>query len=330
MSKLNESSACNGALYNQMSSSGLTGVVTIEGTIGAGKSTLKNRIEEMVAAGELGSSKQPGMLPPQAIVFVDEPVSVWDQFTDEDGVPILKRFYENPSQWAFSFQMMAYISRLAAFENARKAHPQALLVSERSLEADRRVFAQMLCDSGDINTIDFAIYTHWFDHFASQFKPDLIIYLRTPPEEAQMRVVNRARNGESPIDIAYLQRLEKYTDAWLTAEDSRNSCVVLQAFNEDGTAQDVDVLARSALVYINAAARDYNSPVIVQRTCQLSKRQLELRTEIEVATQELEHLRSQLSAIDAEIDKASNRAANRLTGPAWEIDAAGGGTFNYG
>ena len=327
MSKLNESSACKGALYNQMSSSGLTGVVTIEGTIGAGKSTLKNRIEEMVAAGELGSSEQP----PQAIVFVDEPVSVWDQFTDEDGVPILKRFYENPSQWAFSFQMMAYISRLAAFENARKAHPQALLVSERSLEADRRVFAQMLCDSGDINTIDFAIYTHWFDHFASQFKPDLIIYLRTPPEEAQMRIVNRARDGESPIDIAYLQRLEKYTDAWLCRKTyGKNLCVVMEALNEDGTARDVDELARLALVYIDAAARDYNTPVIVQRTCQLSQRQLELRTEIEVATKELEHLRSQLSAIDAEIDQASNRAANRLTGPAWEIDAAGGGTFNYG
>ena len=320
MSKLNEDHIGGVASYNQMSFR-LTGVVTIEGTIGAGKSTLKTRIEEMVAAEDLGSFAQPVRLP-REIIFVDEPVSVWDRFTDDNGVPILKRFYEDPRQWAFSFQMMAYISRLAAFEQARKAHPRALLVSERSLEADRHVFAKMLHDSGDINTIDFAIYTHWFDHFASCFKPDVMIYLRTPADEAQRRVVRRARDGESPIDIAYLRRLEKYTDAWLTSSSPPNSCVVLPAFNEDGTAQDVDVLARSALVYINAAARDYNSPVIVQRTYQ---RQLELRTEIEVATHEFEQLRSQLSAIDAEIDKSSYRASNRLTGPAWEIDAAGGG-----
>ena len=287
-----------------------TGIVTIEGTIGAGKSTLKSRIEEMVATGEIDSALA------ASIVFVDEPVAVWDTFVDGDGISILKRFYESPSRWAFSFQMMAYISRLAALKQARKNHPHALIVAERSLDADRHVFAKMLHDSGDISTIEFSIYTHWFDHFAAEFKPDLLLYLRTPIGEAKKRIQERARDGEAPIDVGYLQRLETYTDAWTADNVASDSCVVLHAFDVAGQAKDVNTLARDALVHIAAAAHEYNAPLLAQTT-----RRAELQAEMDVTTRELRLLQSQLNVIDAELDANAKRS---LANPSWDVDAASG------
>ena len=294
-----------------------TGIVTIEGTIGAGKSTLKTRIEQnLFAARALGD--EPDHV---QIIFVDEPVAIWDTFVDGDGVSILKRFYESPSRWAFSFQMMAYISRLAALKKAREDHPHALIVAERSLDADRHVFAKMLRDSGDISTIEFSIYTHWFDHFAAEFKPDLLLYLRTPVEEAQRRVKVRARDGEAPIDVGYLQRLEEYTDAWAAHNIAMDSCVVLHAFDDDGQAKDVDTLARDAWVHIAAAAQEYN-PKPVACAVVYNIRKIEIQAEMEAAQRELFRLQSELDQVTEELDVETR---NRLTKPNWEIDAAGGG-----
>lgn len=183
-----------------------SGVVTIEGLIGAGKSTLKAWLEAECARQEL------------PIVFVDEPVETWQSIVDENGVCVLTRFYEDPAKWAFSFQMMAYISRLHLLDSARKENPHALIVAERSLSADRHVFAQMLHDSGDISTIDFAIYLKWFDYFAAKFEPEMIIYLDTPVDLAIERIARRSRDGEAAIDAAYIERLKTYTDTWIDRE----------------------------------------------------------------------------------------------------------------
>ena len=183
-----------------------TGIITVEGLIGAGKTTLcqmlRERLEGTTVAG-------------RSIVFVAEPVDVWSTFIDADGKPMLALFYANPKKWAFSFQMMAYISRLAALKKAREENPDAIIVAERSLEADRYVFAQMLLDDGCINTVDHKVYTHWFDTFASDYCPDLVLYLDTPVDIAEARILSRARSGEDPIERSYLDSLAAYTNRWL-------------------------------------------------------------------------------------------------------------------
>jgi deoxyadenosine/deoxycytidine kinase len=133
-----------------------TGVVTVEGLIGAGKSSVKEALEVACAADGLD------------VVFVDEPVDTWAEFVDGDGVGILELFYQNQSRWAFSFQMMAYISRLERLATARRENPGKLIVAERSLAADHRTFAKMLHDSGDIGDIEFKIYQKWFSTFAAR------------------------------------------------------------------------------------------------------------------------------------------------------------------
>ena len=58
-------------------------LVSIEGNIGAGKSTVLEHLEKHMANGK--------------VLFLKEPLDIWEQFHDENGHTILEKFYEkNP------------------------------------------------------------------------------------------------------------------------------------------------------------------------------------------------------------------------------------------
>jgi deoxyadenosine/deoxycytidine kinase len=79
--------------------------LSIEGNIGSGKSTLLNNLKKAFK----NDSK---------VVFLKEPVDEWEAIQDEKGNTMLEKFYGNQKKYSFSFQMMAYISRLATFKKA--------------------------------------------------------------------------------------------------------------------------------------------------------------------------------------------------------------------
>jgi deoxyguanosine kinase len=109
-------------------------LISIEGNIGAGKSTLI----------ELLKTKFP------SVVFVDEPVDVWGTVKDSRGVTILEKYYENQTRYAFAFQMMAFITRVSRLRTALESNPHSIIVTERSVFTDREIFAKMLHDAGKI------------------------------------------------------------------------------------------------------------------------------------------------------------------------------------
>ena len=86
-------------------------IISIDGNIGSGKSTL---MEELKA--HYSSNKN--------VVFLKEPVDEWETITDENGSTILEKFYENPTKYGFSFQIMAYISRLNIIKQEFKKKPR--------------------------------------------------------------------------------------------------------------------------------------------------------------------------------------------------------------
>jgi len=55
-------------------------------------------------------------------LFLEEPVEEWSKIKDREGKTILEKFYNNQEKYSFSFQMLAYISRLADLKNAVKYH----------------------------------------------------------------------------------------------------------------------------------------------------------------------------------------------------------------
>jgi deoxyadenosine/deoxycytidine kinase len=113
-------------------------LVSLDGNIGSGKSTTWNLLKEAYKTRD-------------DVHFVEEPVDSWRHVKDAAGVPILTNFYKDKKAFAFRFQMMAYISRLALLRQTVRETPGCrVIITERSVETDRNIFARMLYDSGDI------------------------------------------------------------------------------------------------------------------------------------------------------------------------------------
>lgn len=173
-----------------------TMIISIEGNIGSGKSTLLANLRTVFAT--------------RNIVFVDEPVDVWAEIKDANGTTMLEKFYADQHKYAFSFQIMAYISRLSLLKAALRENPGAIIITERSLHTDKMVFAKMLFDSGLIEDVNYQIYLKWFDEFSMECPLHKVIYVKADPEICIGRIRKRYRAGESVIPLKYLQDCHKY------------------------------------------------------------------------------------------------------------------------
>lgn len=184
-------------------------IISIEGNIGSGKSTFVEHLKHAYTT-KNGSSQDIN------ICFLQEPVDEWNSITDEHGESMLSKFYTDSKKYAFPFQMMAYISRLALLRDAIKKSYD-IIVTERCVQTDKNVFAQMLYDDGKMEEVEFAIYNRWFDEFINDIPEIYTIYLETDPKVAKQRVDKRARNGEA-IPLEYLTSCHNYHDKWLSSK----------------------------------------------------------------------------------------------------------------
>jgi deoxyadenosine/deoxycytidine kinase len=200
-------------MYNKIS------ILSIEGNIGSGKSTVINTLKEYYKNNN-------------NVYFLEEPVSEWVEIKDSDGKNIIEKFYENQEHYSFSFQMMAYISRLAMLKRAIKHCKEKgikLIICERSLQTDKNVFCKMLYDSGKIEDINFQIYNKWFSEFITEIPLIYFLYIKTEPKIAYERVLKRNRKGEN-ISVEYLEMCSKYHDNWLIdncVNSNIDNCIVI-------------------------------------------------------------------------------------------------------
>lgn len=181
-------------------------VYSIEGNIGTGKSTFLEKLKEHYKDDD-------------SVCFLAEPTQVWDTIKDKNGVTILEKYYENQERYAFSFQMMAFISRLTGLKDALKNDKYAIIIMERSLFTDCNVFAKMLYDDKKIEDIEYTIYKKWYNDFMKELPPISFIYLRTDPIISLKRVKERNREGET-IPLKYLENCHKYHDNWLLGHNA--------------------------------------------------------------------------------------------------------------
>jgi deoxyadenosine/deoxycytidine kinase len=178
-------------------------LVSIDGNIGSGKSTTWTMLKEVYKSSD-------------DVHFVEEPVGLWDNIKDAQGVPILTNFYKDPKAHAFRFQMMAYISRLALLrqtvrDNAGRCR---VIITERSVDTDRNIFAKMLYDRGDIAHDEYTIYNMWFDEFVQDLPVAGLVYIRADPETCMQRILKRGREGET-IPLEYVKKCHDYHDEWI-------------------------------------------------------------------------------------------------------------------
>lgn len=180
-------------------------IVSIDGNIGAGKSTFVEKLKAYLA-------NDP------RYVFIQEPVREWEGIQNADGKSMIELFYADKEKYAFSFQMMAYISRLAILREAvlRAERTGAeYIISERCVDTDKHVFAKMLNDDGLLEDVQYAIYNRWYDVFLKELPVHARIYIDASAETCGNRIAKRGRSGEN-IPISYLQRCGEYHREWLS------------------------------------------------------------------------------------------------------------------
>jgi deoxyadenosine/deoxycytidine kinase len=110
----------------------------------------------------------------------------------------LDLFYSDPNRWSLVLQ----ISILKGFHSIEKG------INERSPDSSLEIFWNLLEHTPDEDI------AYRFVHDKLGWKPDAIVYIRTPPEVCFKRLQTRGQTGDSKITLKYLQdiheRYEKY------------------------------------------------------------------------------------------------------------------------
>jgi len=207
-----------------MSESSYYTFISIEGNIGSGKSTLLANLREHYKNND-------------NVIFLKEPVDEWAKIKDINGTTILEKFYADQEKYSFSFQMMAYVSRIKVLrdtlkEKTKKDNNCYIIITERSLYTDKMVFAKMLYDTGKIEDVNYQIYLNWFDTFSGEFPVHKVIYVKAAPEKCYARIAKRSREGEENIPLEYLTACSLYHDNML--DKTIDSCVCHEQLILDG------------------------------------------------------------------------------------------------
>jgi deoxyadenosine/deoxycytidine kinase len=198
-------------------------IVSIEGNIGSGKTTGKEKLKKYICSNKNKDST----------IFVDEPTSEWESIKDENGVPILVNLYGDIKRYAFRFQMMAYITRLKKIKEALANPNVKIVITERCLLTDAHVFAKMLYDSKHIEYDEYAIYTRWFDEFAKDVEPSCIVYFKASTNICMNRIKKRNRAGEQDMQYEYLDKCNTYHDNWLISDPQNAIPTLILNANEE-------------------------------------------------------------------------------------------------
>ena len=180
-------------------------IISIEGNIGSGKSTLVKHLREVN----------------HDWIFLDEPVTEWELLKNDSGDSLLQLFYKDMPRWSYTFQNFAYITRMRKLIELSKTKfkKPTIIVTERSVYTDRHVFAEMLLTDGKMTQMEMDMYLNWFNLLHDFATIDYVVYLRTDSTKCLERIKKRDREGESNITIEYLLSLELQHDKWINNYD---------------------------------------------------------------------------------------------------------------
>ncbi len=177
--------------------------VIVAGNIGAGKTSLAERLSERMG---------------------------WKcAFESVSDNPYLADFYKDMRQWAFHLQIF-FLGHRANQYLKMASDPQSVIF-DRTIYEDECIFARALYHMGNVEERDYLSYRRVFDLITSQLPtPDLLIYLKAPVQVLLERIRSRARSIETGISEEYLALLDSFYEDWLKTFDV---CPVLTIRSDD-------------------------------------------------------------------------------------------------
>jgi deoxyguanosine kinase len=157
--------------------------ITIEGNIGAGKTTLAHLLSKHYHAR-----------------------LVLEEFADN---PFLAKFYENPAQYAFPVELFFMAER---YKQLKDLIQQKDLFNNLTI-SDYLFTKCLLFAKVTLPDDEFRLYQRLFDIIHQQLiQPDILIYLHAPVSKLQQNIKKRNRSYEQAIPDEYLFNLqETYT-----------------------------------------------------------------------------------------------------------------------
>lgn len=152
------------------------------------------------------------------------------KYESVDFNPYLADFYEDMARWSFNLQIYFLNKRFKDVVEIAKG--DAVIVQDRTIYEDARIFAPNLHDMGLMSTRDFENYSDLFDLMMSLVgTPDLLIYLKSTVPALISKIQKRGRDYEKSIRIDYLTGLNDKYENWI--KDYKGNLLVIDADNID-------------------------------------------------------------------------------------------------
>ncbi len=158
--------------------------ITIEGNIGAGKTTLANLLAQKLNAR-----------------------LILEEFAEN---PFLPKFYNNPQQYAFPLELFFMAERYKQLKDM--VHTKELF---QSVTVSDYLFTKcLLFAKVNLPEEEFRLYQKLFEMIHQQLVfPDILIYLHAPVNKLQQNIKKRNRSFEQKISDEYLFNIqETYTN----------------------------------------------------------------------------------------------------------------------
>lgn len=185
--------------------------ISIEGTIGAGKTTLARMLAEHYGA-EL----------------------ILEQFEDNAFLPA---FYEDPERYAFPVELSFLAER---YQQIKKISPGPNLFDELFI-SDYFLSKSLVFASTNLKEEEYKLFRDVFDiMFHTVPKPDLLVYLYVPVEKLLSNIRKRGRRYEQNIPYDYLERIQNQYLEFLRKYSDQLKVLVLDVSKLDFVKNEQD------------------------------------------------------------------------------------------
>ena len=176
--------------------------ITIEGNIGAGKTTLANLLSKHF------NSRL-----------------VLEEFADN---PFLPKFYEKPEQYAFPVELFFMAER---FKQLKELIQQKDIFQQSTI-SDYLFTKCLLFAKVTLPDDEFRLYQRLFDIIHQQLiQPDLLIYLHAPVEKLQSNIKKRNRPYEQNIQDDYLLNIQDTYTHYIKQQSTKT--LIIDVTNAD-------------------------------------------------------------------------------------------------
>jgi deoxyguanosine kinase len=196
-----------------------TQIYFVEGNISNGKSTFLKMIEENI--------------PDCQVIY--EPLNVWQNIIDSSNKNILDYFYTDMKKFAYSFQSLAFLSRVKSFQDVDYSKKYVFI--ERSIYSDKYIFAKNCYESGIMNEIEWNLYNEWFNWMEGMLNLNenryKFVYISCEPNTSYNRLLLRNRREENTVSLEYLTQIYNKHEEWLNNKENVIKLDGNVSFNKD-------------------------------------------------------------------------------------------------